>query len=293
MTNLNYQKSTTQTRLVRMNPITLERIIKQALEEDLGMGDWSSQWLFDGLSQKRGRFVAKQSGIFVGRHILEQAYALLGGRVEIIWSVEDGQPFEEGAVIAKVNGPVGTLLSGERVILNLLQHLAGIASSTYELIQRLDDPTIKVADTRKTLPGLRMMQKYAVRCGGGFNHRFRLDDGVMIKDNHIVAAGSISRAVELARKQQGHMIKIEVEVETLDQVQEAVHAKVDVIMLDNQAPDQVRELRAHIPKSIIVELSGGINPNNIASCKGCGVDVISVGWITHSVNACDISFYLD
>ena len=293
MTNLNYQKSTTQTRLVRMNPITLERIIKQALEEDLGMGDWSSQWLFNGLSQKSGRFVAKQSGIFVGRHILEQVYALLGGRVEIIWSVEDGQPFEEGAIIAKVNGPAGTLLSGERVILNLLQHLAGIASSTYELIQRLDDPTIKVADTRKTLPGLRMMQKYAVRCGGGFNHRFRLDDGVMIKDNHIVAAGSISHAVELIRKQQGHMIKIEVEVETLDQVQEAVHAKVDVIMLDNQAPDQVRELRAHIPKSIIVELSGGINPNNIASYKGCGADVISVGWITHSVNACDISFYLD
>lgn len=293
MTILNYQKSTIQTRLVRMNPITLERIIKQALEEDLGMGDWSSQWLFDGLSQKSGRFVAKQTGIFVGRHVLEQVYASLGGRVEIIWSVEDGQPFEEGSVIAKVNGPVNTLLSGERVILNLLQHLAGIASSTHELIQRLDDPTIKVADTRKTLPGLRMMQKYAVRCGGGFNHRFRLDDGVMIKDNHIVAAGSIRRAVELVRKQQGHMIKIEVEVETLDQVQEAVHAKVDVIMLDNQTPDQVRELRAHIPKSIIVELSGGINPHNIASYKGCGADVISVGWITHSVKACDISFYLD
>lgn len=293
MTILNYQKSTIQTRLVRMNPITLERIIKQALEEDLGMGDWSSQWLFDGLSQKSGRFVAKQTGIFVGRHVLEQVYASLGGRVEIIWLVEDGQPFEEGSVIAKVNGPVNTLLSGERVILNLLQHLAGIASSTHELIQRLDDPTIKVADTRKTLPGLRMMQKYAVRCGGGFNHRFRLDDGVMIKDNHIVAAGSISRAVELVRKQQGHMIKIEVEVETLDQVQEAVNAKVDVIMLDNQTPDQVRELRAHIPKSIIVELSGGINPHNIASYKGCGADVISVGWITHSVKACDISFYLD
>tara|TARA_B100000575_G_C23142954_1_gene665729 strand:+ start:74 stop:904 length:831 start_codon:yes stop_codon:yes gene_type:complete len=276
-----------------MNLIILERIIKQALEEDLGMGDWSSQWLFDTLTQKSGRFVAKQSGIFSGREIVEQVYAALGGGVEVFWSVEDGQAFKEGSVLAIVNGPVSTLLSGERVILNLLQHLTGIARSTQNLIRRLDDPNIKVVDTRKTLPGLRMIQKYAVRCGGGFNHRFRLDDGVMIKDNHITAAGGIAKAVEMVRKQQGHMIKIEIEVETLNQVQQAVDAEVDVIMLDNQTPDQVKKLRKHIPKSIIVELSGGINPDNIAGYRNCGADVISVGWITHSVEACDISFYID
>ena len=276
-----------------MNPISLDHLIKQALEEDLGMGDWSSQWLFDTSTRKNGRFVAKQSGIFAGMQVVERVYNALGGGVELSWSVEDGQGFEEESILAHVNGPVGTLLSGERVILNLLQHLSGIASSTQDLIWHLDDPSIKVADTRKTLPGLRMVQKYAVRCGGGFNHRFRLDDGVMIKDNHITAAGSIKKAVELVRKQQGHMIKIEVEVETLDQVQQAVKAEVDVIMLDNQTPDRVKELRQHIPKSIIVELSGGINPDNIAAYKGCGADVISVGWITHSVKACDISFYID
>ena len=276
-----------------MNPITLERIIKQALAEDLGMGDWSSQWLFDSTTQKGGRFLAKQSGIFSGRKILEQVYTALGGGVEVFWSVEDGQAFEEDSVLAKVKGPVSTLLSGERVILNLLQHLTGIASTTHDLIQRLDNPDIKVVDTRKTLPGLRMIQKYAVRCGGGFNHRFRLDDGVMIKDNHIRAAGGIAKAVEMVRKQQGHMIKIEIEVETLNQVQQAVDAEVDVIMLDNQTPDQVKELRKYIPKSIIVELSGGISPDNIAAYRKCGADVISVGWITHSVKACDISFYID
>lgn len=276
-----------------MNPISLDHLIKQALEEDLGMGDWSSQWLFDTSTRKNGRFVAKQSGIFAGMQVVERVYNALDGGVELSWLVEDGQGFEAGSILAHVNGPVGTMLSGERVILNLLQHLSGIASSTQDLIRRLDDPSIKVADTRKTLPGLRMVQKYAVRCGGGFNHRFRLDDGVMIKDNHITAAGSIEKAVALVREQQGHMIKIEVEVETLDQVQQAVNAEVDVIMLDNQTPDRVKELCQHIPKSIIVELSGGINPDNIAAYKGCGADVISVGWITHSVKACDISFYID
>ena len=276
-----------------MNPITLERIIKQALAEDLGMGDWSSQWLFDSTTQKSGRFVAKQAGIFSGQKILEQVYIALGGGVKVFWSVEDGQAFEEDSVLAKVKGPVCTLLGGERVILNLLQHLTGIASTTQDLIQRLNDPDIKVVDTRKTLPGLRMIQKYAVRCGGGFNHRFRLDDGVMIKDNHIRAAGGIAKAVEMVRKQQGHMIKIEIEVETLNQVQQAVDAEVDVIMLDNQTPDQVKELRKYIPKSIIVELSGRINPDNIAGYRKCGADVISVGWITHSVKACDISFYVE
>lgn len=276
-----------------MNIIALKELLHNALKEDLGMGDWSSDWIFSSSTRKKGRFVAKQAGILSGMDVLGHVYEALGGQVSIGHSFEDGSSFQKGDVLASVEGPAATLLSGERVILNLLQHLSGIASSTQELVTLLDDPSIKIVDTRKTLPGLRMVQKYAVRCGGGYNHRFRLDDGIMIKENHIVAAGGITSAVQQIREKQGHMIKIEVEVEHRDQVVEAVEAGVDVIMLDNQSPEQVKELRNLIPSTILVEVSGGIGPENIAGYKGCGADIISVGWITHSVKACDISFYLE
>lgn len=192
-----------------------------------------------------------------------------------------------------MEGPTQVLLSAERVILNLMQHLSGIATSTAEVIRLLDDPTIEIVDTRKTLPGLRALQKYAVTCGDGKNHRFRLDDGVMIKDNHIKAAGSITKAVELVRSNIGHMVKIEVETESKEQVLEAVEAKADVIMLDNRTPEEVKELVKLIPDEILIEVSGGITPNSISSFKGCGADVISLGWLTHSVKALDISFNLN
>ena len=174
-----------------------------------------------------------------------------------------------------------------------MQHLSGIATSTAEVVGLLDDELITITDTRKTLPGLRALQKYAVTCGGGKNHRFRLDDGVMIKDNHIKAAGSITKAVELVRENIGHMVKIEVETESKEQVLEAVKAGVDVIMLDNRTPEEVKKLVKLIPEEILVEVSGGINPNNIKGYKGCGANVISLGWLTHSVKALDISFNLN
>ena len=206
---------------------------------------------------------------------------------------KDGDSVDIKERIAEVEGPTQVLLSAERVILNLVQHLSGIATSTAEVIRFLDDPTIEIVDTRKTLPGLRVLQKYAVTCGGGKNHRFRLDDGVMIKDNHIKAAGSITKAVELVRSNIGHMVKIEVETESEDQVLEAVTAKADVIMLDNRTPKEIKELVKLIPDEILVEVSGGITPNTISSFKDCGADVISLGWLTHSVKAMDISFNLN
>jgi nicotinate-nucleotide pyrophosphorylase (carboxylating) len=270
-----------------------KHIIEKELIEDLGMGDFTTHAIFTSTDRAKGTFTSKASGIIAGMAAIELTYSFFGTDVTIKSQKKDGNHVQIGEVIAEVEGPVISLLSGERVILNMLQHLSGIATSTSELVQLLDDPSIAIVDTRKTLPGLRGLQKYAVKCGGGRNHRFRLDDGIMIKDNHIKAAGSITKAVELAKGNTGHMVSIEVETETKEQVLEAVKASAHVIMLDNRSPEEIRELIEIIPDDIVVEVSGGINPKNIADYKGCGADVISVGWITHSVKALDISFNLN
>lgn len=270
-----------------------KHIIEKELIEDLGMGDLTTHAIFTSTDSAKGTFTSKASGIIAGMAAIELTYSFFGTDVTIKSQKKDGNHVQIGEVIAEVEGPVISLLSGERVILNMLQHLSGIATSTSELVQLLDDPSIAIVDTRKTLPGLRGLQKYAVKCGGGRNHRFRLDDGIMIKDNHIKAAGSITKAVELAKDNTGHMVSIEVETETKEQVLEAVKAGAHVIMLDNRSPEEIRELIEIIPDDIVVEVSGGINPKNIADYKGCGADVISVGWITHSVKALDISFNLN
>ncbi len=276
-----------------MISIHLKEIIENALREDIGMGDLTSKSIFDADHYSKGTFVSKAEGVLSGLDVLEIAYNFLGSNVSVNLLKEDGDSVGTKESIAEVEGPTQVLLSAERVILNLIQHLSGIATSTAEVIRLLDDPTIEIVDTRKTLPGLRALQKYAVTCGDGKNHRFRLDDGVMIKDNHIKAAGSITKAIELVRSKIGHMVKIEVETESKEQVLEAVEAKADVIMLDNRTPDEIKELVKLIPDEILVEVSGGITPNSINSFKGCGADVISLGWLTHSVKALDISFNLN
>lgn len=275
-----------------MNSILLKDILKKAFQEDIGMGDLTTESIFHSNERAKGTFIAKADGVIAGSECIEIGYGLLRGETHIIHSKWDGQPVEKGDVIAEVEAPVRTLLTGERVILNLFQHMCGIATITREVISRLGDPNIAISDTRKTLPGLRSIQKYAVRCGGGKNHRYRLDDAVMIKDNHIEAAGSITKAVELVRTKAGHMVKIEVEAENEEQVKEAVKAKADVIMLDNRSAEEVKHLRKIIPENIIVEVSGGITPDTISEYNGCGADVISLGWLTHSVKALDISFNL-
>jgi nicotinate-nucleotide pyrophosphorylase (carboxylating) len=204
----------------------------------------------------------------------------------------DGDTVRKGDLIAKIGGPVRVLLAGERVILNVLQHMSGIATKTASAVNELEGSSTRICDTRKTLPGLRALQKYAVRCGGGYNHRMRLDDGIMIKDNHIAAAGSITQAVKIARKHAGLMVKIEVECETEEQVKEAVEAGADIIMLDNQTPESAADLCAIIPDNIIIELSGGMAPETVGNYKNCGAHYISMGSITHSVSALDISFVL-
>lgn len=276
-----------------MISIHLKEIIENALREDIGMGDLTSKSIFDTDHYSKGTFVSKAEGVLSGLNVLQLAYNFLGENVSIYLLKKDGDSVGVKERIAEVEGPTQVLLSAERVILNLMQHLSGIATSTAEVIRLLDDPTIEIVDTRKTLPGLRALQKYAVTCGDGKNHRFRLDDGVMIKDNHIKAAGSITKAVELVRSNIGHMVKIEVETESKEQVLEAVEAKADVIMLDNRTPEEVKELVKLIPDEILIEVSGGITPNSISNFKGCGADVISLGWLTHSVKALDISFNLN
>lgn len=286
------------TTFVQLNPFFVQnhlykKIVEEALFEDLGMGDITTNSIFDASQTATGTFRAKGAGVIAGLDVLKTVYSFFDGDVHVEFLVQDGGLVTNQQVIAEVKGPVASLLSGERVILNLLQHMSGIATSTRELVRLLDDSSIAVVDTRKTLPGLRGLQKYAVTCGGGKNHRFRLDDGAMIKDNHIKAAGSITKAVELIRAKAGHMVSIEVETETKAQVLEAVEAGADVIMLDNRSPEEVRELAKLIPENVVVEVSGGINPANIARYRGCGADIISVGWITHSVKALDISFNLN
>ncbi|RNC83171.1 MAG: carboxylating nicotinate-nucleotide diphosphorylase [Balneola sp.] len=275
-----------------MNPVALTKIIANALSEDLGMGDLTTNAIFESKEKATGIFTAKADGVLAGLDVVQETYNQLGELVSIDFKKKDGDAVSKGEEIATVQGSVKTLLSGERVILNLVQHMSGIATQTAELVAKLDDPSISVVDTRKTLPGLRVLQKYAVSCGGGKNHRFRLDDGIMIKDNHIKAAGGIKEAIAKAQSNVGHMIKIEVETESKAQVLEAVEHGADVIMLDNRSPEEVKEMVGIIPDSIIVEISGGITSENISTYKGCGAHVISVGALTHSVKALDISFNL-
>ena len=239
-----------------------------------------------------GEFIAKADGVIAGIAAISMGYHMLNQSIKVENAVADGDFVKKGEKLADVSGPVRSLLEGERVILNILQHMSGIATKTSIAVVGLQGSPTRVCDTRKTLPGLRALQKYAVRCGGGYNHRMRLDDGVMIKDNHIAAAGSITKAVRLARKEAGLMVKIEVECETEQQVIEAVDAGADIIMLDNQTPESAGKLCNFIPDGVIVELSGGITPETIGKFKECGAHYISLGSVTHSVTALDISFAL-
>ena len=271
----------------------MRELIRTSLKEDLGFGDLSSKYLFDDQNRVSGTFKTKATGVVAGLDVIALCYDILGGFMELELQKSDGDAVLEDATLATVKGPAGPLLKAERTILNLLQHMGGIATATKRAVEALDDPGIRICDTRKTLPGLRMIQKYAVRCGGGFNHRFRLDDGVMIKDNHIKAAGSITEAVRSVRKNVGLMVKVEVETETEKQVLEAVDAGADIIMFDNRTPDEVKKFSKLVPDHILTEVSGGITAETIGEYRGCGADYISLGYLTHSVRALDISFNLN
>lgn len=271
----------------------MERLqLKQRLEaffiEDIGHGDLTSSLIF-GDQVCEAVIHSKNSGIFAGSDTIRAGFALLDESIEVEMCSKDGEFLAPGTVIATIKGRTQALLTGERVVLNLIQRMSGIATLTRECVNRLDDSGIRLCDTRKTTPGLRMFEKYAVRIGGGYNHRFGLYDGIMIKDNHIAACGSIKEAVAKVRSAAGHMVKIEVEIEQEEQLREAIAAGADVIMFDNCSPYIVRKFAALTPPHIVTEASGGITPDNLPSFRGTGVDCISLGFLTHSVRSLDIS----
>ena len=273
-----------------MNTIMLQEMLRHFYKEDIGEKDLTSEALFTENETGSGTFIAKENGVFVGEQIVQQAMRLLDPDVQVTLFKKDGDRLEKGEMIARADGKMRALLGAERVTLNLMQRMSGIATLTAAAVSTLNSNHTRICDTRKTTPGLRMLEKYAVTCGGGFNHRFGLYDGVMIKDNHIEFAGSITKAVQLVREKVGHMVKIEVETESLSQVQEAVEAGADVIMFDNRTPNEIKEYIQHVPKPIITEASGGINLTNLATYRDTGVDYISLGLLTHSAKSLDISF---
>jgi nicotinate-nucleotide pyrophosphorylase (carboxylating) len=240
----------------------------------------------------RGRFLAKQDFVLCGLEIAEAVFGALDNAIGLESRVYDGDDISAGDEFAKIEGPAAALLTGERTALNIMQRLSGIATLTRAFVTRVEGTGARITDTRKTTPGLRLLEKYAVTVGGGFNHRFGLDDGVLIKDNHIALAGGVRRAVELARQSSSHLMKIEVEVASQAQLREALAAPADVIMLDNMPLEEAREsvklIRDNNP-AISIELSGGVSLDNVREFAECGVDLISVGAITHSAPAIDIS----
>lgn len=273
----------------KMNRLKLRLLLEQFFLEDIGDRDVSSELIFGEEEQGEIVFLAKEDGVFCGADILLTGFPLLDSSIDIDLIARDGGQIRAGQTLARVNGPVHSLLKGERVILNLLQRMSGIATRTNEAVQLMAGSRTRITDTRKTTPGLRMLEKYAVRTGGGFNHRYGLYDAVMIKDNHISFAGSISNAVEAVRSRLGHMVKIEVETETKEQVLEAVKVKADVIMFDNRSPKEIREWLPLVPEGITTEASGGITMETLAAYGETDVDYISLGFLTHSVKSLDIS----
>lgn len=269
--------------------LQIDNIIMNALREDMPLGDITTDNTIDISSTSRGEFIAKESGVIAGLDAAGRVFKLLDAGAAFKRNVEDGACVSKGDIIAEIEGNTRALLKGERTALNLLQRLSGIATKTNEFCKRISDLPAKIVDTRKTTPGLRYLEKYAVRVGGGQNHRFCLSDGVLIKDNHIQAAGGIKNAVEMVRINIPHTIKIEVETETLEQVAEALESGADIIMLDNMSLEMMSEAVKLINKRALVEASGNVNLNTVYDIAATGVDIISIGELTHSVKAFDIS----
>lgn len=267
----------------------IDKIIELALEEDIGSGDITTLSTIPADTTAHGRFIAKEDTVICGIDIAEKVFKLIDPNVVFTAYFADGDKVKNKEVIAEVSGNARSLLTAERTALNLMQRLSGIAKRTAECVAMVEGTSAKIADTRKTTPGMRVLEKYAVRVGGGTNHRFNLADGVLIKDNHIAAAGSITAAVKNARSVIPHTLKIEVEVENFDQLNEAIAAGADIIMLDNmsnEAMKQAVEITAH---RAMLEASGNMDRRNLREVAETGVDIISIGALTHTIKAADIS----
>lgn len=267
----------------------VDEIIVNALKEDINYVDVASDYLIPEDQRDDAYFVAKADGVLCGLSVAMRVFALLDDTFEAKLYKHDGDKIQKGDLIAEFSGKTVLLLKGERTALNLLQHMSGIATATAAAVELVKGTNAQITDTRKTLPGLRALQKYAVTCGGGKNHRFNLSDGAMLKDNHIDAGGGITNAVNALRGKLGHMVKIEVETRDLAEVREALAAGADIIMLDNMSNEMMREAVKIIDGRAKTEASGGITLETIAEVVKTGVDIISLGALTHSVKAFDIS----
>ncbi len=272
-----------------MNYIGLDKLILDALAEDLGTGDITTESCIPESARSEGRFRAKMDGVFCGMEVLCRVFKLVDPRITVTPLVSDGDLVKKGQDLASISGPSRSILAGERVALNLIQHMSGVATATRKAVDSVAGTGAVIVDTRKMTPGLRVLEKYAVKAGGGRNHRFNLADGVLIKDNHIVASGGIGKAVEAVRRNAPHTLKIEVEAETVDQVCECLEAGADIIMLDNMSIDDMRTCVELINRRAITEASGNMGERDLRAVADTGVDIISIGALTHSVVALDIS----
>lgn len=271
----------------------VDDLIKNAIKEDINYVDISADYLIPETQEDTAYFVSKADGVLCGLDVALRVFELLDPNFTAVCYKKDGDEIKKGDRIADLKGKTALLLKGERTALNLLQHMSGIATATNKAVKIVEGTNAQITDTRKTLPGMRALQKYAVTCGGGKNHRFNLSDGAMLKDNHIDAGGGITNAVNALRAKLGHMVKIEVETRDLDEVREALATGAEIIMLDNMTCEMMKEAVEICGGRAKLEASGGITLETLRAVAETGVDIISIGALTHSVTAFDISMKMD
>ena len=272
-----------------LNPLLVENAVRAALLEDLGRaGDITTNATIPAMKQARAVIAARQPGIAAGLDLAKAAFRLLDPALSFETRIADGAAVTPGAILATIEGPARALLSAERVALNFLGRLSGVATLTSRYVAAVAHTKIRIVCTRKTTPGLRTFEKYAVLCGGGFNHRFGLDDAILIKDNHIAVAGGIIPALRAVKAAIGHLVKIEIEVDTLDQLDDVLTEGADVVLLDNMTPARLREAVARVKGRLLTEASGGVTLETVAAIAESGVDMISVGALTHSAQVLDV-----
>ncbi len=277
------------TTIAPLPSILLSPFVKQALEEDLGRrGDVTSIAIIDEMQTASLQIVSREDGIIAGIDLAKIAFLEVDSTIKFKAMVKDGNTIQKGTIIAIVSGNARALLAAERTALNFLTHLSGIATEVYKIKSIVQDYPVEITCTRKTIPGLRILQKYAVRAGGGRNHRMGLDDAILIKDNHIAVAGSITEAIRRAKAYAGHLIPIEVEVDTIDQLKLALEEGINLVLLDNMPPETLKEAVKLCQGKCLTEASGGISPETVLEVAKTGVNFIAMGWITHSAKSLDI-----
>ena len=278
---------------MKLDTLYIHDIVMNALKEDMPLGDITTDYIVSAGNVSKAEFLAKQDAVIAGLDVAKHVFEVLDSNVKFTALIKDGDRVKKGDIFATVSGSTRAILKAERTALNFMQRLSAISTMTNKYVSKVRELPVRITDTRKTTPGLRFLEKYAVSAGGGANHRFSLSDGVLIKDNHIAAAGGISNAVKTVRGNIPHTVKIEVEVESIEQVQEALDCKVDIIMLDNMTNTQMAEAVKLINKRALVEASGNMSEETIYDVALTGVDIISIGKLTHSANSIDISMNIE